>query len=548
MKKNATLFLYVILITFFASFHAYATTEFYVDPDWTGTASGSSDQPWQKLTYAAWDTINAALASDDVIVYFSAREANSDTPETTTSQLSIMRTDSGSNVLMLDGKSYYNANDTSPSWLQNDPGTNPGFVRDGGNALKISSGGSCIYSSAITTSKQSNVIVTGFITENTGSGKCVSYWAGDHVTITDIFCSQTETATGGPNFYFQCILNDVDTTCPDDRDGGASCYPSTDIEWSYLKIDGGFGEGLYHCGCYTQTDSACLEGHSNVWIHHNIFKDASLRGQQGDGIETKPNVSGVVIEDNELYWEDADPTSSNWTMAYGIIVNTSATIQRNFIHDYPGDGINLNENADNADGFRDASETNIFNNLIVNIGQRTIGSWKHGIHSNYEAGDDDWNNVKIYNNTILGSGADGIRIEHPDGYNFSVYNNIVCNNSGSEIYFLNDSSSLHDNNIVYDTSGFLLRYDGENISYNEDISSLEKNSYIDFPLSPSIDPPYAIKDFMVKYDSVGRRNGIILPDFTIDILGTTRSDADGLWDIGAVEYFVTPPSGVIVAK
>lgn len=546
MIKYAISFFTVIIVTFLSSFHAFGTIAFYVDPDWQGTDSGTSTNPWATLTNSAWDIINNSLASDDVVVYFSAREADFDTPETTSIQLSVLRTDSGTNTLTLDGKSFYNTNDDSPSWCRNDPGTNPGFVRDGGNAFKISSGGSCIYSSGITTSKQSNIIITGFITENSGSGKCVAYWAGDHVTITDIFCSQTETATGGPNFYFQCILHDSDTVCPDGRDVSASCYPSTDIEWSYLKIDGGYGEGIYHCGCYTQTDSACLTGHSDVWIHHNIFKDASLRGKQGDGIETKPCVSGVVIEDNEIYWEDQNPISTDWTMAYGIIVNSSATIQRNFIHDYPGDGINLNENADDADGFRDVSETTIINNLIVNVGKRSIGSWKHGIHANYEAGDDDWNNVKIYNNTIFGGGGDGIRLEHPDGYNFSVYNNIVSNNSGIELNILNDSSPSHDNNIIYDTSGVVFKYDGVSLSYDDDISSFESHSYIDFPLSSSIESPYTIKEFMVEYDSVARRNGAIFSDFSNDILGAARSDGDDLWDIGAIEYFVTPPSGIVI--
>lgn len=548
MKKSAMTLLIVILITFFASFHAYATTVFYVDPDFGGSSDGSASNPWTSLG-SAWTTINTALASDDVIVYFSAREASSDTPETTSTTISIKRTDTSTNRLTLDGKSYYNTNDSSPSWSSTANGSDPGHVRDGGNAFKISSSGSCIYSSGITTAKQNYVTIQGFITENTGSGKCAAYWAGDHIVITDIHCSQTAAASAGPNFYFQCILNDGDTTCPGDRDGGASCFPSTDIEWSYLKVDGGYGEALYHCGCYTQTDPECLTGHSDVWIHDNIFKDASLRGKQGDGIETKPNVSGVVIEDNEIYWEDQDETSTNYTMAYGIIVNSSATIQRNFIHDYPGDGILLNENADDAEGFRDASQTKILNNIIVNVGQRTVGSWTHGIHANHESGDDDWDNVLIANNTIYKAQGRGINIEHSTASTgFTIQNNIISSVDNVEFYIAGSGAlSTHDNNLFYDTSGNVYNVGGTIVSYDGDITAKEAHSINnDNPDFVNTDTPYTPKNFTPKFDSIARKNAFMSSYFSDDFFGSERSKGDGLWDIGAVEYFLAQPTGLVI--
>src|ERR1041385_3280811 len=58
-----------------------AASTFYVDSDWTGAQSGSAAQPWKYLSSSAWSAINSALASADVTVCFSAREAGSDTDD-----------------------------------------------------------------------------------------------------------------------------------------------------------------------------------------------------------------------------------------------------------------------------------------------------------------------------------------------------------------------------------------------------------------------------------------------------------------------------------
>ncbi len=545
-----TILRWVILFNLLTA-NAYALTSFYVDPDFSGSPrNGSAGAPWQSLDESgAWANINAALSIDDVTVYFSAREAFADVPEETATPISIMRTDAGIHRLILDGKSRYNSDDVNPSaatWAIYADGVNPGHTRDGGNAHQITTSGSNIYSSGIATAKQNYVTIQGFITVNTGGGKCAAYWAGDHVRISDIRCSQTATASGGPNFYYQCILNDGDTTCPGDRDGGASCFPSTDIEWSYLKVDGGYGEALYHCGCYTQTDSACMTGHSDVWIHHNIFKDASLRSGQGDGIEVKPAVSFVTIEDNTIYWQDQDPVGTIYTMAYGIIINASAIVQRNFIYNYPGDGINLNENADNAVGYRNASQTRIVNNVIVDVGQRSAGTWRHGIHANHESGDDDWYNVLIANNTIFGAGLSGIRLEHQTASLFDVRNNIISRCGDIELHFLGDSASDHDFNLLYDTSGTIYNYNGAAVVFDGHILPHEPHSLNnEDPVFLDETPPYDADNFALQAASraIGRGDDLSAY-FTDDYNEGTRTS----WDMGAHAFSATgsgpsdPPS------
>ena len=67
---------------------ASSQTAFYVDPTYTGRSSdGSAAHPWTSLLdsdsdrAAKWNIINSALATKDVIIYFSARTAGSDTSE-----------------------------------------------------------------------------------------------------------------------------------------------------------------------------------------------------------------------------------------------------------------------------------------------------------------------------------------------------------------------------------------------------------------------------------------------------------------------------------
>src|SRR5205823_8801344 len=45
---------------------ASALTTYYVDPDFGGTQTGATSNPWTSLTTSAWATINGRLASDNV--------------------------------------------------------------------------------------------------------------------------------------------------------------------------------------------------------------------------------------------------------------------------------------------------------------------------------------------------------------------------------------------------------------------------------------------------------------------------------------------------
>src|SRR5438445_12923181 len=78
--RSITLFALGFLL-FAASAGLHAAAIFYVDSHWTGAQSGSAAQPWTYLTSSAWTSINNALASGNVTVYFSALPATSDTDD-----------------------------------------------------------------------------------------------------------------------------------------------------------------------------------------------------------------------------------------------------------------------------------------------------------------------------------------------------------------------------------------------------------------------------------------------------------------------------------
>ena len=108
----------MFLGVFFAS-HCEASTNFYVDPDWAGVQAGTASQPWNALSDSAWTTINAALASDDATIYFSALKADGVTQQSKAWYVHCARTDYTAHRLTLDGYTFYNSNKTTPNWLPN---------------------------------------------------------------------------------------------------------------------------------------------------------------------------------------------------------------------------------------------------------------------------------------------------------------------------------------------------------------------------------------------------------------------------------------------
>src|SRR5439155_6498500 len=93
-------------------------------PSDTGSVeTGAAATPGQALIEAdpsssgRWGTMNSALAAGPVIIYFSARNAGTDSAEEIAGSIRVRRTDMSTNRLTLDGMSRYNTNDANPSWV-----------------------------------------------------------------------------------------------------------------------------------------------------------------------------------------------------------------------------------------------------------------------------------------------------------------------------------------------------------------------------------------------------------------------------------------------
>jgi hypothetical protein len=84
LKNRILLASWIVGAMFAANVPARASglVTFYVDPDFTGsTQDGSAANPWTHLdsspTEATWAAINSALATNEVVIFFSARNARS---------------------------------------------------------------------------------------------------------------------------------------------------------------------------------------------------------------------------------------------------------------------------------------------------------------------------------------------------------------------------------------------------------------------------------------------------------------------------------------
>ena len=259
-----------VLLVHLAPCPAAGVTEFYVDPDWQGAVTGAADTPWQRLTDAAWTTINDALTMDDVTVFFSARESDSAEDEATESQVGILRTDPSSHRLTLDGMSKYNANDAQPQWLPHS-GTNRFRVQ---HKYPLTTRNTPI--------KRNNVTVRGFKAVSV-HGQGLYYWGGDNVVIEHIELTQVS-PTHGPGMFFGYARarGDWEDPCVPDSSHNGGCQ-NIMIRSNYIHDV--FGEGLYVGGIneYGMPANTPLHrinerSHSNVVIEGNTVVNPGAWG------------------------------------------------------------------------------------------------------------------------------------------------------------------------------------------------------------------------------------------------------------------------------
>ena len=474
-----------------ASVSLRAATTFYVDSDWSGTQSGTTSEPWKYLTETAWAAINSALATNSVTVYFSARNAASDTDQAYDTNgdgapdpiyLSA-RADTGSSVLTLDGNSKYNTSDTAPSWASHS-GESKNRVR---------------YLTAQNPShlKFNNITLHGFHVVTTDANKLIAI-AGDNWIVENCVCEHTSTGSDGPGVYL------IPTA--DSRHEGSADYTGrcTNIVIRNNMIHDTFGEALYIGGGGVMDGSpgSGYPSHSNIVIEGNTVYNAGVWGAEGDGMDVKGGIENLAIRGNEIYRINST-ARVRAIVIQGQVSGASQTtmIERNRIHDCTGIG---DAAIAVVDTWGTPQAVMIRNNVIYNVNGSGIM-----VYNSQDT-------VRIYNNTISACGSLGIISLGQ----VAVMNNLVFGNNGerAQVAFVGGAAQC-DHNAYSGDWGYLPP--------GASSLSLSPADLANIVVNPTAG------DFTLKVSSPLIGKAKVLGGFSNDVVNISRG---AFWDIGAYQH------------
>jgi len=478
-----------ILATWLLGTPVWGLTSYYVDPDFGGSATGAAATPWTSLTAGAGTTINPALASDDVTVFFSARAAGSDIHETTTTQIQLKRTDTGTKRLTLDGMSQYNTDDATPSWS----------AYAGPSRFEVSyTGEDALAGHAGAPTLQSYTTVRGFRLFST-SGKPLNFWGGNEVVIEQNTVAHLTPWDGaGAGIQIQYVRKAGDTENPCVADENHNCGVSNVIirDNTIFDVD---GEGIYIGGL---EDQDFPEGHSNIIIERNTIYDTGKSASgEGDGIDIKDGVSKVIVRGNTIY--QTDPTAGR----DGIVAMGGGLFEDNFIYDTGRGGIILSVTWNAKSGPRDG--TVVRGNLIVNVGGDASGAFNYGIAADGDGSGDQWTNLTILSNSVYQvrtSSGDGKGIFlHASATPTSVFHNVVFQEATGDLPFHAQAGALganHDhNNYHHVTGGANVAQNGVTTYTAATIATFEGTSISTDPLFVTHSSPYTRVEFALQRQS-----------------------------------------------
>lgn len=312
-----------------------AATVFYMDPTYTGGANdGSAAHPWTALgstsSAAPWMAINAALATRPVVVYLSARQASTDTPETQAASFAILRSDTGPYLLIFDGMSQYNTNDSAGSWAANTGTTVYHIRRSGGSGFGL--GWESEPNSATTLpnhGKKNDIIVRGVDITDDGTVSARVHLGGSRVTLEYVTIHDIH-KLGATILAHAChkYRSNQAWSCAD-----TGTMDSFTIRRS--RIERGYGEGIYiACNYQPNIDIACpdkADGHQNVLIEENIIDSPGKNGGESDCIDIKANVFNMTIRGNIL--TNCAPNGGDGISNTGVYVPTVSQDQNLVIED-----------------------------------------------------------------------------------------------------------------------------------------------------------------------------------------------------------------------
>ncbi len=349
----------------------YADTAYYVDPNYNGsTRNGGQTTPWRD-TELNWTTINTALASENVTIYFSCANYTGNAEKTSTTAISIDRTSTSNYRLTLDGNSYYNTSQTAPaSWS-----ANPGSYGYQITKTSVIIGQAEAYWNTKNPNRSAAKYITikGFHLVGNGSNTGIMIQGIDHALITQNVLDRCRIY-----HTYSCVAGSI-------WNGGVH-----DVTVSYNTITGPTGnEGFYFGG---QDDSVGCESvwDTDITVEYNTISGATRGDGDGDGLDLKAGKQNLIVRYNTIY-NNQD---------HGIASHSGGTYYGNIVY---GNGENGLRVAGYLNwGVRPANVT-MYNNVIYN----NTGT---GLAVQKDAGDAP-GTVRIYNNSVRNSSGTNIAIE-----------------------------------------------------------------------------------------------------------------------------------------
>lgn len=469
-------------------------TEYYLDPDVTGgLQDGSESDPWDQLDSGAWSTINTTLASDSVTVYASARQAGSDTNETWTTNVTMDRTDTSSNVFTFNGCAKWNDNDSTPNWDD--------YV--GSSKFHVTSSQPFFMNNNNSPFTTRNWIVIDCV-EAEGSTKGIDISNCDNCTLQNSEIYQPPGATNGPALHIDNgAANNFETLWSDNLTVKDNVFHDS------------FGECAYLNGFKTNTPGG--QTGDNALIEGNEFYNCGTRSPQGDGLDIKDGWTDLVVRGNHIH--DVD--------VVGIITDSGGLFEDNFI-DGTSSGAPqgcIDFNTDNTDHpTRDG--TIVRNNVLLNCGADSVEFRGQG------GGPDDYTNTFVLGNTMDSPAVDGLKIDPSNTMTTSITahaNNV--NNAGGAALNSNDSLTAHQGNNWFCDGGNCYD-DGTSTCTAALITNCEASAIAEDPIFVSGSPTVAT-DLKLQVTSPCIGNASTTANLTDDYEQTVRGDPI---DCGAFEF------------
>jgi hypothetical protein len=502
MKK----LLFIFLFLFVFSSWAWADSTYYVYPGHGGT--GTISNPWSSIN---WSTVNTALTSGNVTVYFSASNTTNTADANHGSQLAISRTNGTGvadvvvNRLTLDGCSYYYNGST---FVPNPGAPNSTYKALFSGNYPVTQG----YGSG-PSGVQRYITLRGF--HIVGPSISNSYQAVYIQGISHWLFEYNDVSGGMTYFQYATYGSKPDS----ELNGGC-----VDIEYSNNTFTAGQGAEVFYMGSVGETLSTTYGYvyHTNVRILNNV--STSVGGNEC--LDIKGHIHQLVVRGNIL-----TGGGDNGTMASLSAGLFEQNLLRNGSNSGDKVGFYLNGYNPNSGSYPLTEDLIIRNNIIY-------GMYGTGLRvdSQYQQ----WTgHIYIYNNSITNNGADGILIEPTKTMaSLRIENNLVGMNTSYAIQVTSTSpitSFTHDHNDYYNTvSGFTR-------------GATEYN----------VDPLFTSTSDLTLQASSPFRNGtywgtnLYSAGVIVDYAGKARSPS-GNFTMGAYEYGAggdtTPPAAPVNLK